>query len=357
MKSASCSSSVPHGSPGNERFELMPDGQVQVQALEASGEAHGTTTTRPARLPQAESIAGEVERRHLPLGLVAVHAADHDHRRAGAVRDGDDRDGRCPPRWFDDQALPACRTACPRRSGRSCRKRGSRPPAGDSEWIVDNLDRATGTARTWCRRCPWSCSSSAAAQLLAALLRDLAADLSRRVLGRVDVIVGGAGEQRRDRPAGSAAGRPARAGAARAAKRHSPRSGLPPPAQLVCDAVAFAAQSQEKVRRHGEVPSGASAGARPAAKPATRAGAHAQRRNLLRRVELGGAADLVVAPCTPWPAPLRPVQTPAMKRAVSATTPATRRVRISAETTCPRRCRIAAPLCEDRRYVRDDSAG
>ena len=46
-KSASCSSSVPVGDPGNDRFMLAPEGQHRVKASEASGETQGMTITRP----------------------------------------------------------------------------------------------------------------------------------------------------------------------------------------------------------------------------------------------------------------------------------------------------------------------
>ena len=42
-------------------------------------------------------LPGEIERRDLALGLVAVHAADHERRRPRAVRDRDDRDHETRP--------------------------------------------------------------------------------------------------------------------------------------------------------------------------------------------------------------------------------------------------------------------
>ena len=81
MKSESCSSSGPSGRPGNERLKFAPDGHSRVFACEASIEAHGMMISRPAHVRRL-GLAREAQRRDLPLGLVAVHAAEDEHASA-----------------------------------------------------------------------------------------------------------------------------------------------------------------------------------------------------------------------------------------------------------------------------------
>ena len=90
--------------PGNERLKFAPDGHSRVFACEASSEAHGITISRPCDVVGI-GLAREAQRGHLPLGLVAVHAAEDEHGRPVAAVDGHDR---------DEKVRPAARVRRPR---------------------------------------------------------------------------------------------------------------------------------------------------------------------------------------------------------------------------------------------------
>ena len=93
------------------------------------------TITRPVTC-SGWSLAGEIERGDLALGLVAVHAADHDHGRPGAVRDRDDRDHE-RDHWFDERgtrSVPNCFPSAVRSIVQETRV--SLMPGGDSRGLL-----------------------------------------------------------------------------------------------------------------------------------------------------------------------------------------------------------------------------
>ena len=96
MKSESCSSSGAVGRARERAVEVRarrPQPRVRVRGLDRGARDDDQPPGHVLRL----GLAREPQRRDLALGLVAVDAAEHEHRRAVAAVDRHDRDEEVRP--------------------------------------------------------------------------------------------------------------------------------------------------------------------------------------------------------------------------------------------------------------------